>query len=517
MKKFGVADTREMAPRFMADVVLALEYLADGACHPYKRPLPELQASEAGSSFACTPRPPDGKEAGLSPNGVGASLSTTSLLDEEEVRRGMVIHKDLKPENILLTWDYHLKLGDFGAGCFLGDDTANTFTGSPSYMAPEVVLESKAGPYSDLWSLGCVLYELLEGKPLFTGATDYLVLQEVKKFRPESLQFSEGVSEASQSLVRALLQVDPEKRLGSQQNFDALKQHPFFHEVDWDCVLQTTNITTRNTDYTTELLEYLHPSERVEFCSPVEVEACPVSIPFRDNEEAMMVLVLTDAGRLFVVNPAEEDPALVVPWEAELRVTVRSADRFTLSVPDVRGKFVLKDVNRRADLWGLKLGEAVAKAKKEKLCPKPAGGVPSMAFHLPLNRVPSAQGTLLNHLRSTPRSSRPATKGTPTMTVTIASRTGKLEGSSSQSCSLVDSYTGNSLGTPRLFTPNTAVGSGHSSGGEGKGTKSSTATRPRSFSMKSIMSNYTNHHNSLNQKEENTAGQTGEGEKRQDR
>ncbi|EPY16797.1 hypothetical protein AGDE_16604 [Angomonas deanei] len=100
------------------------------------------------------------------------------------------------------------------------------------------------------------------------------------------------------------------------------------------------------------------------------------------------------------------------------------------------------------------------------------------------------------------------------MTVTIASRTGKLEGSSSQSCSLVDSYTGNSLGTPRLFTPNTAVGSGHSSGGEGKGTKSSTATRPRSFSMKSIMSNYTNHHNSLNQKEENTAGQTGEGEKK---
>ncbi|MDO0911261.1 protein kinase [Streptomyces sp. DT2A-34] len=94
-----------------------------------------------------------------------------------------VIHRDIKPANVMLTADRAVKIADFGIARF-ADDAASTLTatgailGTSAYLAPERALGRPAQPASDMYALGCVLYELLTGQPPFTGATALSVVQQ---------------------------------------------------------------------------------------------------------------------------------------------------------------------------------------------------------------------------------------------------------------------------------------------------------------------------------------------------
>ena len=78
-----------------------------------------------------------------------------------------VIHRDIKGANILTTKDGSVKLADFGVATKAGSllDGNNPVVGSPYWMAPEVIDQSGATTASDVWSVGCVVIELLDGKP----------------------------------------------------------------------------------------------------------------------------------------------------------------------------------------------------------------------------------------------------------------------------------------------------------------------------------------------------------------
>ena len=84
-----------------------------------------------------------------------------------------ITHCDVKPENILLCGlgSSSIKLIDFGSSCFQ-DKPVFTYVQSRYYRAPEVLLGLPYGTEIDIWSLGCVLYELLMGKPLFCAKTE---------------------------------------------------------------------------------------------------------------------------------------------------------------------------------------------------------------------------------------------------------------------------------------------------------------------------------------------------------
>ncbi len=86
-----------------------------------------------------------------------------------------IIHRDLKPTNILRTNEQTVKISDFGAAYLTGNDTELTATGmvvgTAPYMSPEQVRGDQVGPYSDLFSLGCVIYAMATGEPPFASGT----------------------------------------------------------------------------------------------------------------------------------------------------------------------------------------------------------------------------------------------------------------------------------------------------------------------------------------------------------
>jgi eukaryotic-like serine/threonine-protein kinase len=99
-----------------------------------------------------------------------------------------MLHRDVKPANVMISREGEVKLMDFGIAKG-EDDPALTrsgmLVGSPSYMAPEVLLGEEAGPPSDVWALGVTLYELLTGEKPFRGSSsdDLFALVRRGRFR----------------------------------------------------------------------------------------------------------------------------------------------------------------------------------------------------------------------------------------------------------------------------------------------------------------------------------------------
>ncbi|MFJ5304944.1 serine/threonine-protein kinase [Streptomyces sp. NPDC088350] len=92
-----------------------------------------------------------------------------------------IVHRDIKPGNLLLDANGSLKIGDFGIAQFMNDPggaltATGQIVGTSLYIAPERALGQPAGPPSDVYSLGCVLYQLLTGQPPFRASSPIAVL-----------------------------------------------------------------------------------------------------------------------------------------------------------------------------------------------------------------------------------------------------------------------------------------------------------------------------------------------------
>ncbi|KAK3820949.1 MAG: kinase-like domain-containing protein [Linnemannia gamsii] len=155
----------------------------------------------------------------------------------EYVHSQGVIHRDLKPENILLDQRMYVKLTDFGTAKMLESsedgtesDRANSFVGTAEYVSPELLTEKAACKSSDLWALGCIIYQLLAGRPPFKGSNEYQTFQKIVKLE---YTFPAGFPKTAMDLVSRLLVHDPNERLGANNTIDQLKQHPFFAGVEW--------------------------------------------------------------------------------------------------------------------------------------------------------------------------------------------------------------------------------------------------------------------------------------------
>lgn len=132
-------------------------------------------------------------------------------------RRG-VIHRDVKPANILIREDGLVKLADFGVARIETSDLTRTghSVGSPSYIAPEILLEQPTDGRADLFSLGVILYELLTGGKPFQGETLAALYHRVIAVTPEApSKVNPAVPAEWDAIVLKLLAKDPRERYPS--------------------------------------------------------------------------------------------------------------------------------------------------------------------------------------------------------------------------------------------------------------------------------------------------------------
>ena len=149
------------------------------------------------------------------------------------LHKNKIIYRDIKPENILLELDGHIKLTDFGLSkiCSGKNEKVYTICGTPYYIAPEILQRKGYNNAVDWWSLGCLMYEMLFGKPLFNFQNANIDIKEYKK----PIKLLNCFSEEAKDLISKLIEIDPKKRIGSGPNgFEDLKKHEYFKNINWD-------------------------------------------------------------------------------------------------------------------------------------------------------------------------------------------------------------------------------------------------------------------------------------------
>jgi len=132
-----------------------------------------------------------------------------------------VIHRDIKPSNIMMTKGGDLKITDFGIAHIKTQNRASKgIIGSPSYMSPEQVKEEPIDDKSDIFSLGCVLYELLTGEKAFFGDNYFSVLYKITNDEPVPVQsIRPELPEVLDKIAKKALAKDPLLRYQSCMDF----------------------------------------------------------------------------------------------------------------------------------------------------------------------------------------------------------------------------------------------------------------------------------------------------------
>ncbi|XP_015119492.1 3-phosphoinositide-dependent protein kinase 1 isoform X2 [Diachasma alloeum] len=201
-------------------------------------------------------------------NKVGSFDIECTKFYSAEILRGLeylhglgIIHRDLKPENILLDEKMHVLITDFGSAKILKEDPElerpsdnyenriqlarrerrNSFVGTAQYVSPELLTDKTASRASDLWALGCIIYQMVAGLPPFRSRSEYLIFQKILKLEYE---IPDGFCDLAKSLVSQLLVVEASGRLGATDEhgngYPSIRAHPFFEGVDFETLHEQT-------------------------------------------------------------------------------------------------------------------------------------------------------------------------------------------------------------------------------------------------------------------------------------
>ncbi|KAK7925533.1 hypothetical protein WMY93_007843 [Mugilogobius chulae] len=136
-----------------------------------------------------------------------------------------ILHRDMKPQNILLGKSGVVKLCDFGFARAMSVSTLvlTSIKGTPLYMSPELVEEKPYDHTADLWSLGCILYELHTGAPPFYTNSIFHLVQMIVR---DPVKWPTTMTDNCTSFLKGLLTKDPQKRL----SWPDLLHHPFVED-----------------------------------------------------------------------------------------------------------------------------------------------------------------------------------------------------------------------------------------------------------------------------------------------
>lgn len=366
--------------------------------------------------------------------------SAEILIAVEHMHNKSIIHRDLKPENILLDDQLHILIGDFGSSrideteqhCESSDGSIDkdesesdsdelkthlkhskrkrgSFVGTAQYVSPEILKGRRSAKSSDLWSYGCIIYQLLTGFPPFRGPNDYLIFQKITKL---DLSFPNDFDLQLKDLVEKLLVLDPKKRIGADDNspYTSIRDHHFFKSIDFTTIRNTESpainalnkgMTTKD-DAADEHFQFKYDEEpgfnakswgtllglksesafsvsasssevncysnisEEEKRSLLEKQKTDIWHPFANGEVIIKqgfvnkrkgtlyvprrrMLLLTTGPHLIYIDPVQMVKKGEIPWNKELRVEIKSFKTFHIHTP--HRTYYLEDPEGYALKW----------------------------------------------------------------------------------------------------------------------------------------------------------------------
>ncbi|XP_047389268.1 3-phosphoinositide-dependent protein kinase 1 isoform X4 [Sciurus carolinensis] len=283
-----------------------------------------------------------------------------------------IIHRDLKPENILLNEDMHIQITDFGTAKVLSPESkqarANSFVGTAQYVSPELLTEKSACKSSDLWALGCIIYQLVAGLPPFRAGNEYLIFQKIIKLEYD---FPEKFFPKARDLVEKLL-------------YDNLLSQ-------FGCMQVSSSSSSHSLSVADAGLPHRSGSNIEQYIHDLDTNSFELDLQFSEDEKRLLLekqaggnpwhqfvennlilkmgpvdkrkglfarrrqLLLTEGPHLYYVDPVNKVLKGEIPWSQELRPEAKNFKTFFVHTPN--RTYYLMDPSGNAHKWCRKIQE----------------------------------------------------------------------------------------------------------------------------------------------------------------
>ena len=160
------------------------------------------------------------------------------ILSLEYIHSNNIIHRDIKPENLVFDEKGYLHLTDFGVAKIISEEKISDTSGTPGYMAPEVIQGKNHSYPVDFFAIGIIGYELLIGHRPYRGKNRKEIKRLMSSEETEILITGEDNtdndwSEQCINFINSCLKLNVEKRLGYHNGLKELKEHNWFDKYDW--------------------------------------------------------------------------------------------------------------------------------------------------------------------------------------------------------------------------------------------------------------------------------------------
>lgn len=163
------------------------------------------------------------------------------ILGLEYIHSSRIIHKDIKPENIILDSQGYAFITDFGAACKYKEENSSENSGTPGYMAPEVICRQNHSFVSDFFAVGVIVYECMCGMRPYRGKSRKEIREAMlgRQVKIEENNVPEGWSLAAVRFCNSALKRKQSQRLGAQ-GAQQVKEHEWFKDLDFESIKNFT-------------------------------------------------------------------------------------------------------------------------------------------------------------------------------------------------------------------------------------------------------------------------------------